>query len=106
MNKKTVILSLISIAILFGLMVYGSIQMKKPPTVTEPYPTFPETSIETEQNVQPSPSTPSQYPSDPSSFTEGKGGAVICTMDAMMCPDGSYVGRTGPRCEFAPCPGN
>lgn len=30
---------------------------------------------------------------------------VMCTMDAMMCPDGSSVGRTGPSCEFAPCPG-
>ena len=27
-----------------------------------------------------------------------------CTMDALMCPDGSAVGRTGPNCEFAPCP--
>lgn len=30
---------------------------------------------------------------------------VFCTADAKMCPDGSYVGRTGPRCEFAACPG-
>lgn len=30
--------------------------------------------------------------------------AVICTMDAKLCPDGSYVGRTGPNCEFAACP--
>ena len=29
---------------------------------------------------------------------------VACTMDAKMCPDGSYVGRSGPACEFAPCP--
>ena len=29
---------------------------------------------------------------------------VACTMDAMMCPDGSYVGRTGPNCEFEACP--
>ncbi len=29
---------------------------------------------------------------------------VVCTMDAKMCPDGSYVGRTGPNCEFAACP--
>lgn len=29
---------------------------------------------------------------------------VACTMDAMMCPDGSYVGRQGPNCEFAMCP--
>lgn len=29
--------------------------------------------------------------------------ATMCTMDAMQCPDGSYVGRTGPNCEFV-CP--
>jgi|GEM_PF-3353578 len=29
---------------------------------------------------------------------------VFCTMDAKMCPDGSYVGRVAPNCEFAPCP--
>ena len=29
---------------------------------------------------------------------------VACTMEAMQCPDGSYVGRSGPKCEFAPCP--
>ncbi|MDO8435931.1 MAG: DUF5667 domain-containing protein [bacterium] len=28
-----------------------------------------------------------------------------CTADAKQCPDGSYVSRTGPNCEFAPCPG-
>ncbi|MBX3233265.1 MAG: hypothetical protein KIT84_20950 [Labilithrix sp.] len=28
-----------------------------------------------------------------------------CTMDAKVCPDGSSVGRQGPKCEFAPCPG-
>lgn len=30
---------------------------------------------------------------------------VFCTQDAMECPDGSFVGRTGPKCEFAACPG-
>lgn len=30
---------------------------------------------------------------------------VVCTMEAKLCPDGSYVGRTGPHCEFAACPG-
>ena len=29
---------------------------------------------------------------------------TACTMDAKACPDGSYVGRTGPNCEFAACP--
>ncbi len=30
---------------------------------------------------------------------------VACTADAKLCPDGSYVGREGPNCEFAACPG-
>jgi hypothetical protein len=30
---------------------------------------------------------------------------VMCTMDAKICPDGSAVGRSGPDCEFDPCPG-
>jgi hypothetical protein len=29
---------------------------------------------------------------------------IACTADALMCPDGSSVGRTSPSCEFAPCP--
>jgi hypothetical protein len=28
-----------------------------------------------------------------------------CTMEARLCPDGTSVGRTGPNCEFASCPG-
>jgi len=35
-----------------------------------------------------------------------KGGEepVACTMDAKQCPDGSYVGRVPPKCDFAACP--
>ncbi len=33
------------------------------------------------------------------------GAPVACTMEAKLCPDGSSVGRTGPNCEFAQCPG-
>ncbi len=29
---------------------------------------------------------------------------VACTHEAKACPDGSYVGRQPPTCEFAPCP--
>ncbi|MGB8815676.1 MAG: hypothetical protein WCC74_00330 [Minisyncoccia bacterium] len=29
---------------------------------------------------------------------------IVCTMEAKLCPAGSYVGRTGPKCEFTPCP--
>ncbi len=28
---------------------------------------------------------------------------VACTQEAKQCPDGSYVGRSGSSCEFAPC---
>jgi len=39
-------------------------------------------------------------------FTRGNetGETVFCTQEALMCPDGSYVGRTGPNCEFSVCP--
>jgi len=30
-------------------------------------------------------------------------GGVACTLEAKLCPDGSYVGRTGPNCEFSAC---
>lgn len=29
---------------------------------------------------------------------------TVCTMEAKECPDGSFVGRSGPNCDFAPCP--
>jgi len=25
---------------------------------------------------------------------------IMCTQDAKQCPDGRWVGRSGPRCEF------
>jgi hypothetical protein len=41
----------------------------------------------------------------PSPDTDTSGGKfTACTLDAKLCPDGSYVGRTGPNCEFAACP--
>ncbi|KKQ73793.1 MAG: hypothetical protein US96_C0052G0002 [Candidatus Woesebacteria bacterium GW2011_GWB1_38_5b] len=29
---------------------------------------------------------------------------IACTLEARLCPDGTYVSRTGPNCEFTPCP--
>jgi hypothetical protein len=34
----------------------------------------------------------------------GGSGQVACTMEAKICSDGSSVGRSGPKCEFAACP--
>lgn len=31
-------------------------------------------------------------------------GGTVCTQEAKLCPDGSYVGRSGPDCAFAACP--
>jgi len=45
------------------------------------------------------PKNVSQIPKDNPEEAE----PVFCTMDAMQCPDGTYVGRTGPNCEFV-CP--
>lgn len=36
--------------------------------------------------------------------TEPKGEQYACTMDALICPDGSGVGRSGPNCDFEACP--
>src|SRR3990167_2271393 len=33
------------------------------------------------------------------------GSPVACTMEAKICPDATSIGRTGPKCEFAACPG-
>ncbi|MDB5194174.1 MAG: protein of unknown function with transrane region [Parcubacteria group bacterium] len=35
---------------------------------------------------------------------DGITSGVACTMEAKLCPDGSYVGRTGPDCAFSACP--
>tara|TARA_B100001971_G_C18120016_1_gene498909 strand:- start:195 stop:845 length:651 start_codon:yes stop_codon:yes gene_type:complete len=29
---------------------------------------------------------------------------VACTMEGLVCPDGTVVGRVGPNCEFKKCP--
>lgn len=43
--------------------------------------------------------------SDSASETAEEEAGVFCLMDAKQCPDGSFVSRQGPNCEFAACPG-
>ena len=45
------------------------------------------------------------HPEIPGPGFDNDGNGPICTTDAKQCPDGTYVGRTGPNCEFAKCPG-
>jgi hypothetical protein len=53
-----------------------------------------------------SPSPQMVYPTEPGAIEPWPiPDGVACTMEAKQCPDGSYVGRQGPNCEFAPCSG-
>ncbi len=36
--------------------------------------------------------------------TDTEDGVYECDADAKICPDGSSVGRSGPKCEFTACP--
>lgn len=38
-----------------------------------------------------------------SSVVKDESSGVVCTLDAKECPDGSWVGRSGPNCQFV-CP--
>ena len=35
--------------------------------------------------------------------TSTSGDLIACAQDALQCPNGVWVGRTGPKCEFV-CP--
>ncbi len=56
------------------------------------------TSIASTPNPTPTPnSTPTPSPTPTPN-------QIACTMEAMQCPNGSYVSRQGPTCAFAACP--
>jgi hypothetical protein len=38
-----------------------------------------------------------------SSLTVSQNKEIVCPTDTKLCPDGSYIGRTGPKCEFKAC---
>lgn len=59
-------------------------------------------------STPPSPTTPAPAPSGapapaPGASASAPAEGVVCTMEVKRCPDGTEVGRTGPRCEFV-CP--
>ncbi|GEM_PF-2658339 len=43
-------------------------------------------------------------PSIAPSQTEKTDRKIFCTQEAKQCSDGTWVGRTGPNCEFSKCP--
>ncbi len=50
-------------------------------------------------NMRPNSSTGNVPQNQPTSINQ-----VACPQDAKQCPDGSYVARVAPSCDFAPCP--
>lgn len=54
-------------------------------------------------NSPPHTSTTYSSPTPVIDGTSGNYNNTVCIQDARMCPNGSYVSRTGPNCEFAPC---
>ena len=54
--------------------------------------------------TMPSATPSSESTALPSNTPESTSSSVACTMEAKICPDGSAVGRSGPKCEFAACP--
>lgn len=87
--------------LLANVSIRLGIDLAKDGTLTE----IMEALIESPQSTEPrQPDTsdgsldPRKLPSYPTEIP------VACTMDAKICPDGSAVGRQGPKCEFASCP--
>jgi hypothetical protein len=72
---------------------YRTISTSLTPVRTTPVQTYSQTSTNT------------YYPPATVTYTPGTTNTYTCPADAMQCPDGSYVGRTGPQCQFSPCPG-
>lgn len=62
--------------------------------------------VETPTPVVPVPENPDEpVSSDEAGTPTPEPDGIMCTMDVMTCPDGSFVGRVAPSCAFAACPG-
>ncbi len=99
-----------AVLIIVSLASYFIGQKSTPDPIAEepsPYPvdvarTFPTTSPQMIGEVP----TPPVKKVDPKEIVERvKKESVVCTADVKLCPNGSYVSRTGESCEFAQCPG-
>ncbi|HIQ56894.1 TPA: hypothetical protein EYG96_02525 [Candidatus Gracilibacteria bacterium] len=63
----------------------------------------PEDDFNNDEDFVPVPLTEQRINPGPGFDSDGNG--PICTAEAKGCGDGTFVGRTGPNCEFAKCPG-
>ncbi|MCA9361817.1 hypothetical protein KC906_00430 [Candidatus Kaiserbacteria bacterium] len=85
------------VTILVLMLVVLGLLLTAPPALAPQQTQIDPSSLELE--TEPEDTTLDEVPAQ-----SAPGELVACTMDAKMCPDGSFVGRTGPNCEFSPCP--
>lgn len=83
------------------LLVFFTIEHRQQLQTETPSDQIATTTSDTNDTMTPPSATQPDGPDAPISSND----PVFCTMDAKLCPDGSSVGRVGPNCEFAACPG-
>lgn len=99
--SRAQIIWILALLILVAMLVYPLLIKKMPPAISS----FQEC-LDAGYPIMES--YPRQCNADGNNFVEeltDEEQAVFCTMEAKACPDGSYVGRQWPNCEFAACPG-
>lgn len=87
-SSQSMIIVVVFLAI-FSLIVFYVFSMQRSSVQNQ-------TELTPDSVITPSPVVPNGQ--------EEQDDQVFCTLDAQVCPDGSYVGRVPPSCEFAPCP--
>src|SRR3989344_9303938 len=89
--------------IILGIAYYGLSPPLRNVEVNDEWPPI----AESQPPASEQPPTSGQPPESvrpPAAEGPGEAEVIFCTQEAKQCPDGSYVGRTGPKCEFAACP--
>jgi hypothetical protein len=105
---RVFLIILIALVVLFGIAYIGvyyllNQQLNKLTHANKQTQTIP-TQIPS-PTILPSPTAiPPETSISPSSSPSSSQQQVACTLEAKQCPDGSFVGRQGPNCEFAACP--
>jgi hypothetical protein len=94
--------------LLWSYFTLSNIRIKDETKIGKPSTeqTAPTIASPTATPVSPKPSSKAEAPTFTPS-TNLKQNRIYCTQEAKLCPNGTtYVGRTGPNCEFSACPTN
>ncbi len=88
MNRKGFIAPLIAIVVLVVVAIGGY--------------AYWQSRVSQDNGATPIPSSYGNKQTPPPPIAPPQG--IVCAQDAKQCPEGSYVSRQGPTCEFAACP--